>query len=108
MAEMHASSSGLKSLCTIFTADAIEQCRRACGGHGFSSASGLGSQYQDFLPCVPCAQYRDLTSEFCLTVKSRGRVTREARVARLRILLIRCAQLHVDSASRSLRALALS
>lgn len=52
MAETHASSSGLKALCTIEAAEAIEVCRRACGGHGYSSASGLGSFYMDYLPQV--------------------------------------------------------
>jgi hypothetical protein len=32
LAETHASSSALKSLCTITAANAIETCRRACGG----------------------------------------------------------------------------
>lgn len=52
LAETHASSCGLKSYSTIVTAEAIETCRRACGGHGFSSASGLGEQYVNFLPQV--------------------------------------------------------
>jgi len=52
LAEIHASSCGLKSYATITAAEAIETCRRACAGHGFSSASGLGSQYCDFLPQV--------------------------------------------------------
>jgi acyl-CoA oxidase len=52
MAETHASSSGLKALCTIEAAEAIEVCRRACGGHGYSSACGLGTFYGDYLPQV--------------------------------------------------------
>lgn len=52
MAEIHASSCGLKSYSTIVTAEMIETCRRACGGHGFSSAAGLGEQYNNFLPQV--------------------------------------------------------
>ena len=32
LADTHASSSALKSLCTINAANAIETCRRACGG----------------------------------------------------------------------------
>lgn len=52
LADVHASSSGLKSLCTIMAAHAIEECRRACGGHGFSQASGLGALYADYLPQV--------------------------------------------------------
>ena len=42
--ETHASSSGLKCYVTITAGEAIETCRRACGGHGFSLAAGLGSQ----------------------------------------------------------------
>ncbi|KAG9070139.1 hypothetical protein KI688_009471 [Linnemannia hyalina] len=33
LADVHASSSGLKSLTTTMAASAIEECRRACGGH---------------------------------------------------------------------------
>jgi acyl-CoA oxidase len=39
--DIHASSSGLKSFTTTVTADGIEDCRKACGGHGFLQCSGL-------------------------------------------------------------------
>lgn len=52
LADTHASSSSLKSLSTITAAQAIEDCRRACGGHGYSMASGMASQYADYLPQV--------------------------------------------------------
>ncbi|KAH8548711.1 acyl-CoA dehydrogenase/oxidase C-terminal [Umbelopsis sp. PMI_123] len=52
LADLHASSSGLKSLCTTMAVQGIEDCRRACGGHGYSMFSGLGSFYQDYLPNV--------------------------------------------------------
>ncbi|GAA5798873.1 hypothetical protein HPULCUR_004280 [Helicostylum pulchrum] len=52
LADLHASSSGLKSLTTTMAIDSIEDCRRACGGHGYSSFSGLGQFYQDYLPNV--------------------------------------------------------
>ncbi|KAI8060774.1 acyl-CoA dehydrogenase/oxidase C-terminal [Gongronella butleri] len=52
LADLHASSSGLKSLTTTMAADALEDCRRACGGHGYSLFSGLGQFYQDYLPNV--------------------------------------------------------
>jgi acyl-CoA oxidase len=39
--DIHASSSGLKSFTTMVTADGIEDCRKACGGHGFLTCSGL-------------------------------------------------------------------
>ncbi|KAL7484254.1 hypothetical protein ACHAW6_009902 [Cyclotella cf. meneghiniana] len=37
----HATTSALKSFATTFTADGIEDCRKACGGHGFLMCSGL-------------------------------------------------------------------
>ncbi|KAF9578212.1 hypothetical protein BGW38_006109, partial [Lunasporangiospora selenospora] len=52
LADVHASSSGLKSLTTTMAAAAIEECRRACGGHGFSSFSGLPLLLQDYAPNV--------------------------------------------------------
>ncbi|CAO3661253.1 unnamed protein product [Umbelopsis vinacea] len=52
LADLHATSSGLKSLTTTISLAAIEQCRRACGGHGYSMFSGLGTFYQDYLPKV--------------------------------------------------------
>jgi len=45
---MHASTCALKSCCTYLTADGIEECRRACGGHGFSNFSGLPKLYTNF------------------------------------------------------------
>jgi len=41
MADLHALSSGLKSVVTFQTAQGIEQCRMSCGGHGYSMASGI-------------------------------------------------------------------
>jgi len=49
LAEMHAASSGLKSLCTILAADGIETCRRAMGGHGFGGGSGMIPLNNDYL-----------------------------------------------------------
>lgn len=46
-ASLHATSSALKSLCTTIGADGIEECRRACGGHGFSMSSGLPQIYTE-------------------------------------------------------------
>ncbi|ELU10772.1 hypothetical protein CAPTEDRAFT_174749 [Capitella teleta] len=43
--EMHALSSAMKAYCTTRTTKAIETCRLACGGHGFSEASGLPKLY---------------------------------------------------------------
>lgn len=41
LAELHALTSGLKSVCSYQTSIGVEQCRLACGGHGYSLASGL-------------------------------------------------------------------
>ncbi|KAL4783289.1 hypothetical protein BJX76DRAFT_368525 [Aspergillus varians] len=49
LAYMHSMSSGLKSLCTTLTADGIETCRRALGGHGFGGGSGLIQLNNDYL-----------------------------------------------------------
>jgi acyl-CoA oxidase len=49
LAEMHATSSGLKSLSTMLAADGIETCRRAMGGHGFGGGSGMIPLNNDYL-----------------------------------------------------------
>ena len=48
LADMHSTSSGLKSMCTTLAADGVETCRRACGGHGYSSASGFIQLNNDY------------------------------------------------------------
>lgn len=50
LADLHASSCGLKALTTTIAAEGLEVCRRACGGHGYSSFSGIGPWYSDYLP----------------------------------------------------------
>eukprot|EP00300_Choanocystis_sp_HF-7_P036644 c52510_g1_i1.p1 GENE.c52510_g1_i1~~c52510_g1_i1.p1 ORF type:complete len:724 (+),score=107.53 c52510_g1_i1:88-2172(+) len=50
--EVHATSSGLKAMCTVVTADGIEDARRACGGHGFSAFSGLPYLLSWYSPAV--------------------------------------------------------
>ncbi|KAG6876143.1 hypothetical protein C0992_000694 [Termitomyces sp. T32_za158] len=52
LAEMHATTSGLKVLATTVAVQDVEVARRAMGGHGFSAFSGLGRLYADFLPSV--------------------------------------------------------
>ncbi|KAF9974768.1 hypothetical protein BGZ65_008579 [Modicella reniformis] len=52
LADLHASSSGLKSLTTTMAAANIEECRRACGGHGYSNFSGLPTILRDYAPNV--------------------------------------------------------
>jgi acyl-CoA oxidase len=49
LADLHSTSSGLKSLCTMLAADGIETCRRAMGGHGFGGGSGLIQLNNDYL-----------------------------------------------------------
>ncbi|GAM82832.1 hypothetical protein ANO11243_008180 [Dothideomycetidae sp. 11243] len=50
LADLHATSCGLKSLASSTAVDGLEVCRRACGGHGYSNFSGIGSWYADYLP----------------------------------------------------------
>lgn len=50
--ELHALSSGLKSLCTDVAAGGIETCRRFCGGHGFSVLSGLPNLFASYVQNV--------------------------------------------------------
>ncbi|PGH15626.1 hypothetical protein AJ80_05491 [Polytolypa hystricis UAMH7299] len=49
LANVHGTSSGLKSYCTELTAGGLETCRRAMGGHGFSADSGFVQFENDFL-----------------------------------------------------------
>lgn len=42
-------SASLKSTCTWFGADCIDQCRQACGGHGYSAYNGFGKAYNDWV-----------------------------------------------------------
>ncbi|CAK4009248.1 acyl- oxidase [Lecanosticta acicola] len=50
LADLHGTSCGLKSLCSSIAAEGLEVCRRAMGGHGYSTFSGVGSWYADYLP----------------------------------------------------------
>ncbi len=45
MLQLHALSSGIKGVVTFEVAKGMEQCRLACGGHGYSHASGLPDLY---------------------------------------------------------------
>ena len=42
LADLHATSCGLKALGSTTAAEGLEVCRRACGGHGYSSFAGIG------------------------------------------------------------------
>lgn len=49
VSDIHASSSALKSFSTMIAADGIEECRKACGGHGYLASSGLPELYTAYL-----------------------------------------------------------
>ncbi|KAI9930246.1 hypothetical protein ASPWEDRAFT_99767 [Aspergillus wentii DTO 134E9] len=52
LADLHATSCGLKALASTTAGEGLEVCRRACGGHGYSSYSGIGPYYSDYLPTL--------------------------------------------------------
>ncbi len=39
----------LQAMCTWIAADGMEECRRTCGGHGFSRLSGLPTLIQGYV-----------------------------------------------------------
>lgn len=49
-AELHGTSCALKTFASITAAEGLEVARRACGGHGYSLFSGIGSWYTEYLP----------------------------------------------------------
>ena len=53
-AQLHALSASLKAFTTNGTMHGVEQCRLACGGLGYSQASGIPKIYVD---CVPACTY---------------------------------------------------
>ncbi|XP_076456592.1 peroxisomal acyl-coenzyme A oxidase 1-like [Babylonia areolata] len=50
--QLHALSAGLKALSAWEAAEGLEQCRLACGGHGFSHASGIPKVYGSMVPYI--------------------------------------------------------
>ncbi|XP_029456329.1 peroxisomal acyl-coenzyme A oxidase 1 isoform X2 [Rhinatrema bivittatum] len=48
--ELHALSAGLKAFTTWVASAGIEECRMACGGHGYSHCSGIPNLYVTFTP----------------------------------------------------------
>ncbi|PKY04952.1 acyl-CoA oxidase [Aspergillus campestris IBT 28561] len=50
LADLHATSCGLKALASTTAGEGLEVCRRAMGGHGYSQYSGVGHWYADYLP----------------------------------------------------------
>lgn len=49
IAEIHATSAGLKGLCTEVAAAGIEDLRKCCGGHGYMLASGVAALAADYV-----------------------------------------------------------
>jgi len=47
--EAHATSSGLKAITTMLAAEGIEECRKACGGHGYLLNSGMGELFTSYV-----------------------------------------------------------
>lgn len=45
--EIHALSSAVKPVCTWAARDAIQECREACGGHGYLKIAGIGDLRND-------------------------------------------------------------
>lgn len=45
--EIHAVSSAVKPVCTWAARDGIQECREACGGHGYLKIAGLGELRND-------------------------------------------------------------
>jgi acyl-CoA oxidase len=52
LAELHATTSGLKVLTSTIAAQDLETARRSMGGHGFSAFSGVGQLYAEFVPAA--------------------------------------------------------
>lgn len=52
LADLHATSCALKSFASTTAGEGLEVCRRACGGHGYSSFAGIGAWYADYLPTL--------------------------------------------------------
>ena len=52
LAEMHATTSGLKIYVSANGVQDLETARRSMGGHGYSAFAGLGRLYADYLPSV--------------------------------------------------------
>ncbi|KAH8177298.1 acyl-CoA oxidase domain-containing protein [Sarocladium implicatum] len=52
LTDLHATSCALKSYGSTVAGEGLEVCRRACGGHGYSSFSGIGTWFADYLPTL--------------------------------------------------------
>ena len=54
LAELHATTSGLKILASTALTEDLETARRCLGGHGFSEFAGIGRMYALGLPMATC------------------------------------------------------
>jgi acyl-CoA oxidase len=52
MAELHATSAGLKAFCTDMALSGLEEVRKCCGGQGYAMSGGLGQLILDYIPNV--------------------------------------------------------
>ncbi|KAL6058988.1 fatty-acyl coenzyme A oxidase [Balamuthia mandrillaris] len=57
--DVHATSAGLKAVCTWWANESLETCRQCLGGHGYSSYSGFQEMLGDF--AVQCTWEGDNT-----------------------------------------------
>lgn len=49
LAEIAATTAGLKALCTFWASQGIEDCRKCCGGNGYLVSSGIATLGADFV-----------------------------------------------------------
>ncbi|KYR03091.1 acyl-CoA oxidase [Tieghemostelium lacteum] len=84
LSELHANSSGLKSVMTYGTYEGIESCRLACGGHGYSLVSGIPTLLSNYVHVVtaegennllPQQTTRFLLKAFSKIVETEGQVS---------------------------------
>lgn len=47
--ELFSISAGVKAFSTWAASDIIDECRQACGGHGYSGYNGFGQGYNDWV-----------------------------------------------------------
>lgn len=63
--ELFAASAGMKAFTTWACAKIIDECRQACGGHGYSGYNGFGQGYADWV--VQCTWEGD-NNVLCLSM----------------------------------------